>query len=65
MGMRAGMFMRQGCRKKTNKRLYFGSYQNKGRAKKRRKIICGKKKGKDDKSQAKEGVTYAPGGGFD
>ena len=25
MGMRAGMFMRQGCRKKNNKLLYFGS----------------------------------------
>ena len=47
---------------KIAKRLYFAEYQNNESPKKRRKIIQGKKKGKDDKSAGTEGVTYEANG---
>ena len=61
MGMAPGRFMLKGCDRKNRKRLSFSKYQNQPKTKKRRKVIRGKKKQKDDTDKDKEGTVYKAG----
>ena len=54
------MYTRQGCRKRNIRRIYFADYQNQENNKVKRKLLRGKRKGKNDKMEEK-GVTYATG----
>ena len=56
-----GRFMLKGCDRKNRKRLSFSKYQNQPKTKKRRKVIRGKKKQKDDTDKDKEGTVYKAG----
>ena len=57
-----GQYAVKGCCKLNNKRLQLAEYNNKPDVKKRRKIIRGSKKSKDDVGFEKEGDLYIPGG---
>lgn len=61
MGMVPGRYMLTGCNKTNKRRLYDSIYQDKESTKKRRKIIRGKKKQKDDKNEELEGTVYKAG----
>ena len=61
MQLRPGRYLLKGCQKINRKRLYLSEYKNAESSKKRRKIIRGKKKAKDDKNLEKEGEQYKTG----
>ena len=53
MNFRPENYLLEGCRQINRKRLYLARYKNTERAKKCRKVICGKKKSRYDKSLEK------------
>ena len=56
-----GKYTEEGCRRQDQLRILTAQHQNKPSTKKRRKVIRGLKKRKDDKTKQKEGVNYGPG----
>ena len=54
--------MLQGSIRRNNKRLYHAEYKELPSSKKRRKILRGSKKSKEDKNIEEEGTVYEPGG---
>ena len=61
LNMTPGKYTLKGCQNINHRRLFRSAYKNKESSKKRRKIIWGKSKRKDDKNEEKEGETYAAG----
>ena len=61
LDMIPGQYTVKGCKIINQKRLSNSSYKNIESSKKRRKVIRGKSKQKDDKNDEKDGETYAPG----
>jgi len=62
LGVTPGKFLINGCREKNRKRLYHADYKFQSPMKKRRKLIRGVKKQKQDKNKASEGKLYEAGG---
>ena len=62
LNMLPGKHLVNGCTILNRKRLYLADYKNSESAKKRRKIIRGQKKNRQDKNSEKEGVLYDAGG---
>ena len=50
-----------GCRYMDLHRVYGAEYKVKNESKKRRKVLRGQKKRKENKKQQKDGVTYGAG----
>lgn len=61
LGIKSGTFTTSACESSDRLRVAKGNYKAEEKNKKRRKIIRGKKKKKEDKTQEKEGNTYASG----
>ena len=61
MGLRPGRYLLKGCQRLNRKRLYLSEYKNTASSKKRRKVIRGKKKARDDKNLQTEGEQYKTG----
>ena len=57
----AGKYTEDGCQFLDAERTYEAVYKDQEHNKKRRKVLRGKKKRKEDKNQSTEGVTYAAG----
>ena len=57
----AGKYTEDGCQFLDAERTYMAVYKDQEHNKMRRKVLRGKKKRKEDKSQRSEGVTYAAG----
>ena len=57
----AGKYTEDGCQFLDAERSYMAVYKDQEHNKMRRKVLRGKKKRKEDKSQRSEGVTYAAG----
>lgn len=56
-----GKYTEEGCKLQDQLRVDGAEYKNKASTKKRRKVIRGLKKRKDDKNKQREGVNYASG----
>ena len=61
LGIPPGKYTEEGCRLQDQLRIHTAQHQSKPSTKKRRKVIRGLKKRKDDKTKQKEGVNYGPG----
>jgi len=57
----AGRYTEDGCQFLDAERTYLAVFKDQEQNKKRRKVLRGKKKRKEDKNQSTEGVTYAAG----
>ena len=62
LSIKPGFFTTKLCCELNLKRKYNSGYKNLDSSKRKRKIIRGDKKKKDDKNTQKEGKTYEPGG---
>jgi hypothetical protein len=62
LGLRPRKYLIDGCNYKNRKRLYHAEYKLQEPMKKRRKVIRGQKKQKQDKHKDKEGKLYEAGG---
>lgn len=60
-GIQPGTFCLEEMKKIDRVRVHKANYRGEEKAKKRRKILRGKRKKKEDKAQNQEGVTYASG----
>ena len=56
-----GKYTEEGCKFQDLQRVHVAQHKSKASTKKRRKVIRGLKKKKDDKNKQKEGVNYGPG----
>ena len=61
LNMVPGRYTLKGCATLNKKRLFHAEYKNKESSRKRRKIIRGQKKSKDDKDVETEGTVYGAG----
>ena len=61
LGMIPGKYTLLGCSNLNKKRLYHSDYKTKEPNKKRRKILRGTKKSKDNKLEQNEGTLYEAG----
>ena len=61
LNMIPGKYSLKGCQSINAKRLFASTYKNRDITKKRRKVRRGKAKGKDDKNEDKEGISYEAG----
>ena len=61
LGMEPGRFFLAGMKKINKERIAKANFRNKKETRKRRKILRGSKKAKDDKLVEQEGSTYQPG----
>lgn len=57
-----GKYTEEGCRGLDMDRVRGAEYKERDERKKRRKVLRGQRKKKEDKNQQAEGVTYAAGG---
>ena len=62
LNIASGKYMLQGCENTNRKRLYHYNYKSEKPKMKRRKILRGIKKAKDDKIEKREGTVYKAGG---
>lgn len=60
LGILPGKYTEEGCRLQDQLRIHTAQHQSKPSTKKRRKVIRGLKKRKDDKTKQREGVNYGP-----
>lgn len=56
-----GKYTEEGCRHLDMDRIRGAEYKHSEERKKRRKVLRGQRKNKEDKNQQAEGVTYAAG----
>ena len=56
-----GKYTEEGCRRLDMDRVCGAEYKHSDERKKRRKVLRGQRKKKEDKNQQAEGVTYAAG----
>jgi hypothetical protein len=61
LGLVPGQFFEQNMRKADKQRVKKAEHRNTPAIRKRRKILRGQKKKKDDKNKETEGITYEPG----
>ena len=62
LGLIPGYYTLKGCSTQNKKRLFHSGYKNKLLSKKRRKVIRGTTKRKEDVDVDNEGTLYEPGG---
>lgn len=61
LGIPSGKYTEEGCRLQDQLRVNIAQHKSKATTKKRRKVIRGLKKRKDDHNKQTEGVSYGPG----
>ena len=61
LGIEPGIHFLEGMKKINKERIAKANFRNKEETRKRRKILRGNKKAKDDKLVEQEGSTYQPG----
>lgn len=61
LGLEPGYFFQEGNRKADKLRVAKADHRKKAEVKKRRKVLRGQKKKKEDKTKEKEGNTYEAG----
>lgn len=61
LGLVSGQFFEEGVKKADEKRVKKADHRNKAEIKKRRKVLRGRKKKKEDKTKEKEGTIYEAG----
>ena len=59
--MEPGKYFLDGMEKADKRRVLKAYYKNRDSARHRRKVMCGKRKKKNDKSVEQEGKTYEAG----
>jgi len=61
LGISPGKYTQAGCKRQDETRVQLAQYKSQVATKKKRKVLRGNKKRKNDKNKQAEGLTYAPG----